>query len=230
MIIKEVAMNAQETRSDLYDAIIKGEIARAERLLDDYARLAGNYRLAMKEIMEPVLRAIGDNWHLERISLAQGYVAGKVAEGILKKIFAEEKGHTPSSTKGPLILGNIEDDFHALGRKLVSIFSEAAGWKVYDLGNDVTAGAFVDKAVETGARVLGVSAMMFTTAENIKKVRSEIDRRKMTGRIQLAVGGAVFNLRSELVTEVGGDGTASNCMEAPQLFDELWRKSLEVAP
>ena len=72
--------------------------------------------------------------------------------------------------------------------------------------------------------------MMFTTAENIRKVRREIDMRKLTGKIKLAVGGAVFRIRPELISEVGGDGTASNAPEAPKKFEELWNKSLKEVP
>jgi methanogenic corrinoid protein MtbC1 len=93
------------------------------------------------------------------------------------------------------------------------------------LGNDVLATEFVDKAVELKARVIGISAMMYSTAVNIKKVRDEIDKRKLTNQIKLAVGGAVFRLRPELVAEVGGDGTTGNAMNANLLFEKLWSES-----
>jgi methanogenic corrinoid protein MtbC1 len=69
--------------------------------------------------------------------------------------------------------------------------------------------------------------MMLTTAENIRAVRAELDARGLPGRIRLAVGGAVFKLRPELVREVGGDGSAPSAIQAPALFDRLWAESLE---
>ena len=90
-----------------------------------------------------------------------------------------------------------------------------------DLGNDVTAEQFVDCAIENDADIIAVSAMMFTTAKNILKVRDEINLRDNNRKIKLAVGGAVFKLRPELVAEVGGDGTAGNAIEAPALFESL---------
>jgi methylmalonyl-CoA mutase cobalamin-binding domain/chain len=231
MIRRSDMMNAEQTRMSLIALILKGERELANTLLDDYAA-SRDYRAAMGDVLEPVLEEIGSRWASEKISLAQGYVAGKVAEDMLLKICSAEKG--PAADKadnGPVIVGNIEDDYHSLGRKLVSVFLQSAGWQVIDLGNDVTAQEFVDKAVETGARVIGVSAMMYTTAENIKRVRDELDRRNLAGNIKLAVGGAVFKFRPELVKEVGGDGTAANGFEAPRLFAELWERSLkEVSP
>jgi methanogenic corrinoid protein MtbC1 len=105
---------------------------------------------------------------------------------------------------------------------MVAVFLRAAGWKVVDMGNDVAPADFVAAAVRHGARVIGVSAMMLTTAENIRAVREELDARGLSGRIRLAVGGAVFKLRPELVSEVGGDGTAPSAIQAPALFDILW--------
>jgi len=223
-------MNPEETQKALFAAIMQGERAEANALLETYA-LARSYRFTMSEVMEPVLEEIGSCWDKETISLAQGYIAGKVAEDCLLKVDAEDhQNGTTRINKGPVIIGNIEDDFHSLGRKLISIFLQSAGWQVIDIGNDVPAEDFVNKAVETGARIIGVSAMMYTTAENIKKVRLELDRRNLSSRIKLAVGGAVFKLRPELSKEVGGDGTASNGFLAPELFAKLWEQSVREVP
>jgi methanogenic corrinoid protein MtbC1 len=65
---------------------------------------------------------------------------------------------------------------------------------------------------------------------NIRSVREELESRGLSGRIQLAVGGAVFRLRPELVEEVGGDGTAPSALQAPALFDRLLARSLSLYP
>jgi methanogenic corrinoid protein MtbC1 len=118
-------------------------------------------------------------------------------------------------------MGNTEDDYHVLGRSMVVSFLRIKGWKVVDLGCDVSARDFVDQAVKAGACVIGASAMMLTTARNIRGIREEIDRRGLADRIKLAVGGAVFRMRPELVVELGGEGTAANALDAPQLFEHL---------
>lgn len=121
----------------------------------------------------------------------------------------------------PVILTNIEDDFHALGRKMIGTFLTASGWQVHDLGNDMLAEDIVDEAEKLNAPIIGVSAMMYTSALNIKKVRQEIDRRNLQDKIKLAVGGAIFKVRPQLVDEVGGDGTASSATQVPELFSRL---------
>jgi len=69
---------------------------------------------------------------------------------------------------------------------------------------------------------------MYTTAINIKKLRDELDQRGLTGKIMLAAGGAVFNIRPELSAEVGADGFARNAIEAPELMNHLLQKISKV--
>ena len=208
----------------LIDLIKQADRAGANALLAGWAAEHGLERL-LAEVLEPALHQIGHEWRsAETCSLAQAYVAARVVEDALTIVTAPGSSAAPVATvKGPVVIGNTEDDFHALGRRMVGIFLRSEGWAVHDLGNDVLAETFVDKAVEVGARVIGVSAMMLTTARNIRKIRAEIDRRHLTGRIQLAVGGAVFLAVPELLAEVGGDGTAPNAMAVPRLFDQLWQ-------
>ncbi len=212
---------------ELLKAIEQADRARAAAVIDAWA-IGRPFDRVVPELLSPVLETFGKNWAvgLGGVSLATGYVASKVAEDVLARLLLESdtaSGAQPS--RGPVVLGNVEDDFHPLGRKMVAAFLRADGWIVHDLGVDVSAEQFVDKAVETGARAIGASAMMFTTAKNVAKIRSEIDRRGLNGRLQLAVGGAVFKLRPELVAEFGGDGTAASAVEASPLFESLVQRS-----
>jgi methanogenic corrinoid protein MtbC1 len=213
-------------RAELTQAIETANVETAEAILDDYARRTA-YRTALSQLLEPVLAAIGCAWEAGKPSaLAQGYLAAKLTERMLMRAAEESPGSvTVTAELGPAIIGNIEEDFHALGRRMVGTFLRSAGWQVYDLGNDVPVDAFLAAAKEHNARVIGVSAMMYTTATNIRRLREAIDGAGLANRLQLAVGGAVFNLRPELIAEVGGDGTARTAIAAPALFESLAKKS-----
>lgn len=210
-----------ELRPVLYRCVLEADRTGAAALLDRIVEERG-FRVAIAELLEPTLRMVGERFAKDRLSLAQGYVAGKIAEDLLATIDASAyPAEGAASERKSAVLGNAEDDYHALGRRMVSAFLRVDGWRVEDLGNDVLAGAFVDRAEETGAKVIGVSAMMLTNALNISKIREELERRNLSGRIKLAVGGAVFAMRPDLVSEVGGDGTAATAMDAPALFRAL---------
>lgn len=243
-------------RARLYELALAAKRAEADEILFAVLEEEGS-EAAMRELLEPVLRMIGERWSRDSISLAVAYVAGKIAEDLIDRVIAEAEaggaagparggaGSAPDGGTGAglgrgsaaslgaalggpgpgflrvAVLGNAEDDYHGLGRRLVSAFLRVGGWKVVDLGYDVLPEAFVDAALREGARVIGVSAMMLTNAKNILRVRKEIDRRGLSSSLKLAVGGAVFVMRPELVAEVGGDGSADTAMEAPALFERL---------
>lgn len=176
-------------------------------------------------VLDPALVQLGILWGRESVSLAQTFLAAKIAEDVLLRC-VPGAGVGARPHLGSVVLGNIEDDFHSLGRRIVASFLRAAGWEVHDLGNDVLADQFVDKANEVGAVVVAASAMMQTTALNIRKLRDLIDGQGLSGRLKLAVGGAVFNWRPELVTEVGGDGTAANAAGVDALIRRLQAESV----
>ena len=214
-------MDNEEKQEIIANLINEGEKDQAVTLLSDWSHQS-SFKDVIFGVLEPMLVKWGKLWMQGKLSLAHGYLSGKVAEEFyLLASFDTEFNVSHALKAGTVILGNIEDDFHPLGRRLVKIFSQAAGWNMIDLGNDVQAELFIEKAIEHQADIIAVSAMMFTTAINIKKVRQELDKNDLSGKIKLAVGGAVFKLRPELVTDIGADGTADNAIEAPALFEKL---------
>jgi methylmalonyl-CoA mutase cobalamin-binding domain/chain len=217
----------EQVRQELLDHIRAAEISKAKSVVEDWTKNHGS-ESTLTDLVEPVLRYGGELWSRgEDLNLAQGYIATRVIEDSFASQL-DRGAESRNAVKGPVILGNAEDDFHFLGRKMVTAFLRASGWQVIDLGNDVPAEDFVDRAVEADARIIGISAMTYTNARNIRRVRETIDERGLTDRIRLAVGGAVFVLRPELVEEVGGDGTAANAIDTPRLFDLLWSPTVEV--
>ncbi|MGE5406613.1 MAG: B12-binding domain-containing protein [Methanosarcina sp.] len=214
-------MNTNEQQQAIARLINEGEKDEAVSLLLAWSRQT-SFKHVIFNILEPMLVEWGRLWMQGKLSLAHGYISGKVAEEIFLHASRDKEFLVSTAKpKGTIVIGNIEDDFHPLGRRLVTIFAKTAGWNIIDLGNDVTAEIFIASALEHKADIIAVSAMMFTTAKNIAKIRTLMEKQSLSGKIQLAVGGAVFKLRPELVSEMGADGTAGNAIEAPELFDSL---------
>lgn len=209
---------AQEAER-LLATMVESDRTAAALVLDQILATGHAPEQVIAGVLDPALVKLGRLWGTESISLTQTFVAAKIAEDVLVRC-VPGAGAT-AAHHSPVVIGNIEDDFHSLGRRIVGSFLRAAGWDVHDLGNDVLPEQFVDKALEVGAVVVGASAMMQTTALNIRKLRSLIDARGLQGRLKLAVGGAVFNWRPDLVAEVGGDGTASNAAGVDALLHRL---------
>lgn len=218
-------MNIHE---ELKIAILDADRERALNLVKDWAK-ENPIETVVQKVLEPVLAKLSAIWEgLIEPPLAPAYVTSRLIREIME-MMAKSKGISENKPLyGPVVICNIEDDFHSLGREVLVAFLEANGWEVIDLGSDVIANELIDKAVEVGAKVVGVSAMMLTTAMNIKSVREELNSRNLSNRIQLAVGGAIFTLRETLIDEVEGDGTCKSAVEAHALFLKLWKKAEEA--
>lgn len=213
-------MDTGEARERLLEAIRHSDRMEANVILDAWAGDVG-YEETLREVVEPVMEQVGDMWIGEgQVTFAQVYVSAKITEDLLLKAAHGLQALAPK-TGARIVIGNIEDDFHSLGRKMLGIFLEATGWEVHDLGNDVPAARFVEEALRLDVHIIGVSAMMYNTALNIRQIREEIDRRGLTDQLRLAAGGAVFNIRPELADTVGADGTARNALQACELMHAL---------
>jgi len=212
----------EKTKDKFFGFLVAADKAGALQFIDHWAE-SKSYEKALLEVVEPALQKFGKLWaRQEDVNLAQGYISAKIAESVLLRIVEERKqNETQIKIKGIAVVGNIEDDYHALGRKMVYNFLIISGWEVYDLGNDVLAEEFVNKAVEVNASVIGASAMMYSNAKNMLKIRNALNARNLSGKIKFAVGGAIFNLRPKLVEEIKADGTAANAIEAVELFNCL---------
>jgi methanogenic corrinoid protein MtbC1 len=106
-----------------------------------------------------------------------------------------------------VVIGTVEGDIHEIGKNLVRIMYEAAGWTVYDLGADVKIPRFLEEQKRTGAEVVAISSLMTTSMLAIPEVIKPI--KAYDPSITVMVGGAP--LSREMALAYGADGFALNC-------------------
>lgn len=118
---------------------------------------------------------------------------------------------------GTIVIGTVAGDLHDIGKNLVAMMMESAGFKVIDLGSDVATEDFIKTAKENNAQIIGMSALLTTTMINMKEV---IDSAKEAGvGAKCIVGGAPVN--QEFANEIGADGYAPDGAAAVELCKEL---------
>jgi len=115
----------------------------------------------------------------------------------------EASGRT-SEVKGSIVLGVVEGDVHDIGKNLVKLMFEVAGWTVYDLGKDVPLDKFVEEQMRTESDVVGISALMTTSMLNMPEVIKRL--RAKNPKVRIMLGGAPVN--PEVAEKYGADGYA----------------------
>jgi corrinoid protein of di/trimethylamine methyltransferase len=114
--------------------------------------------------------------------------------------------------KGSVVIGTVEGDIHDIGKNLVKMMFEIAGFTVYDLGRDVPLDKFVDKYLETDADIVCLSAMMTTTMIGMPVVIEKIRAKNPNAKIM--VGGAPIN--PDVAAKYGADATGTDAPNALQ--------------
>ena len=132
------------------------------------------------------------------------------------------KPHLKASREGSkrkLVIGVIEGDTHDIGKNLVRIMLDVADFDVLDLGRDVPPQTFVDRAVETGARIIAIASLMTTTMDGMAEVIRILKAQKIRNQFKVIVGGAPIS--EGFARRIGADGYASRAPAAVQLAKRL---------
>ena len=123
------------------------------------------------------------------------------------------------SSVGTVVIGTVQGDIHEIGKSLVGTMLSANGFKVHDLGVDVSIENFVAKIEETGANIVGLSALLTTTMVGQREVIEALVEAGLRDRVKVLVGGAPIN--QSWADEIGADGYAEDAMGAVQVAQEL---------
>ncbi len=131
-----------------------------------------------------------------------------------------------SKVKGSIVLGVVEGDVHDIGKNLVKMMFDVAGWTVYDLGKDVPLDRFIEEQVRTDSDIVGLSAMMTTSMLAMPVVIKKL--REKNPNVRILLGGAPIN--PDTVEKYGADGYAKSAGtavdEAMKLIQMLKKEEL----
>lgn len=124
------------------------------------------------------------------------------------------------------VVGVVEGDTHDIGKNIFKIMLQANGFEVHDLGRDVPCSAFVDKAREIGAHLVGMSTLMTTTMENMGRVVEQLQIASLRDQVVVMVGGGPVS-RSFSET-IGADGYEREASAAAKLAKHLVNEKLNL--
>jgi 5-methyltetrahydrofolate--homocysteine methyltransferase len=201
------------TFKDIAEALERGEDDRVGELVRD--AIGGH--AAPSDILNNGLLAgmarVGEQFRVREIFLPDVLMAARAMYAgldLLKPLLARDG----VPTAGRVVIGSVKGDLHDIGKNLVGIMLQGAGFEVIDLGHDVPPERFVDTAQERDASVIGLSALLTTTMPVMKDVVDLVRTRGLAGRVRVIVGGAPVS--EAWAREIGANGygyDAANAVE-----------------
>lgn len=120
---------------------------------------------------------------------------------------------------GTVIIGTVKGDLHDIGKNLVAMMMEGAGFKVIDLGTDVTPEKFVEAAKEKKPDVVAMSALLTTTMPAMKETIDALKAAGMRESVKVIVGGAPIN--QDYADQIGADGYSTDASSAVDLLRRM---------
>lgn len=122
-------------------------------------------------------------------------------------------------SKGKFVLATVAGDLHDIGKNIVGIMLKGAGFEVLDLGNDVAADRIVAQVKETGARYLGLSALLTTTMREMGAVIESLDKQGLRNDVRVLIGGAPTS--KAFADEIGADAYCRDAFHAVEILKEM---------
>ncbi len=211
---------SQELYAQLAQAVIEGDqeltLSLAEQALDQ----GMNPLEIIKQGLTPGIDVVGEKFSCGEYFLPHLVMAGNTLKSALARLEpALKAGGMARQVAGTVVLGTVAGDMHEIGKSLVGTMLLANGFVVHDLGVDVPASKFVAAVKETGANLVGLSALLTTTMNVQRKVVQELTGAGLRDQVKVMVGGAPVSL--EWAQEIGADGYAEDAVGAVTLARRL---------
>ena len=170
----------------------------------------------LEEALIPAMANVGNRFSRKEIYVPQMLMAAKAMNGAKKHIKPFfQSGET--KRKGKFIIGTVAGDLHDIGKNLVAMMVEGGGWEVIDLGVDVSAEKFLNALGENPGAIIGLSALLTTTMENMKKTVTMVKEKHPASKI--LVGGAPVTM--DYCLKIGADYYSPDPQGAVNYLNQL---------
>jgi len=201
----------------IYQAVIDGDAAEVEAGVN--AALAEG--VGSEEILNSALVApmgeVGQRFEDGDLFVPEMLIAARAMQAGLK-ILNPHLAKADVKAAGKVAIGTVKGDLHDIGKNLVAMMLEGAGFEVLDLGVDVTPEAFV-KAAREGAQLIGMSALLTTTMSNMEVTIQALKTANLRDKVKVFIGGAPVT--EEYANKIGADGFASDASSATRMAHQL---------
>ncbi|MGB5685785.1 MAG: cobalamin-dependent protein, partial [Candidatus Electrothrix sp.] len=197
----------REEIKGLVDALLRVDRLGAEELVVRALEQGESFN-TVDRLIVPALEEIGRGWEAGTVALAQVYMSSKVCEELMKRFLPETAAQ---QSEHPGIAFALLEDYHALGKMIVSTALRAEGYTIKDYGR-LSVEELASRVCEDSVKVLLISTLMLRSALRINKVKQLLEQAGSS--VKIIVGGAPFRFDPLLWKEVGADAMGANAAEA----------------
>lgn len=198
---------------EISEFLQKGRAKNVKKLVEQALSEGIDAKEILNEGLLSGMMIVGGKFKRNEVFVPEVLVAARAMNAgvAILEPYLVEAGNEPI---GKAVIGTVKGDLHDIGKNLVGMMLKAAGFEVIDLGTDVSAEAFVDKAEEVGADVIGMSALLTTTMPNMKTVVDVLQERGIREKYVVMIGGAPVT--DSFAAQIGADFYTADATSAAE--------------
>ena len=200
------------------EEIVKGDSESVEILVEEALSAGISVETILNEGLIGGMNSVSDRFKNNECFIPEVLVSAKAMKTgleILKPHLIGIKMKSP----GKVVIGTIFGDLHDIGKNIVSLLLQGAGFQVVDLGANVPIDRFVEVVKNEKADIVGISALLITTMINMKTVIEELKKAGLREKVKIIVGGAPVT--QDFATRIGADGYAPDAASGVDLAKRL---------
>ena len=216
-------MTKDDILAAIRQAIIDGNAEQTEKACVSAIEAGVDVADILNEGMTKAMQIVGDKWENKEYFLpdvlasAQAIKAGSAYLKPQGSSGVQEHDHV-----GTVVIGTVKGDVHNIGKNIVALFLEVAGFKVYDLGENVPAEQFVQAALEHSADIVGSSAFVTSVASEMIGIEEGLKAAGVRDKVFTMIGGCVLD--AEWAAKIGADAFGKDAMHAVKLAQAFMAK------
>jgi len=200
-----------EKMKAIFAGIVSGDNALVQQLVQESLAGGAGASTILNEALIPGMAEVGRLFEEGEYFVPEMLISAramKSAMAILKPYLQQQD----VKYAGTVVIGTVKGDLHDIGKNLVSLMLEGAGFQVKDLGSDVTPEKYVDAVRETNADIVAMSALLTTTMVNMKATITALEDAGLRGKVKVMIGGAPVT--ENYARQIGADGYAVDASRA----------------
>lgn len=180
-------------------------------------------KLPILEIIDALnegMVAVGELFSQNTYFISQLMFSAEILKGVMKKLDPLLEGQETQDAKKKVVIGTVKGDIHDIGKNIATTLMRGSGFDVIDLGVDVPSESFVQAVKDSGAKVLGLSALLNFTYPEMKKVVDAIKDAGLSDHVKIIIGGAPVN--EQVRQFCGADFVAADAVDGVNICKKIY--------
>ncbi len=208
----------EEVLKKLYDAVLEGDFEGVTTNVQASLEAGLEPGMILNDGMISAMREVGARFEAGDYYVPEMLIAARAMQSGMA-LLKPHLQKTERKSSGKVLLGTVKGDLHDIGKNLVGLMLEGAGYEIIDLGVDVPAEEFVKKAIELKPDIVGMSALLTTTMPSMKTTLDALTAAGLRNHIKVIIGGAPVT--EGYAQQIEADGFSLDASRAVNLVNTL---------